>query len=143
MTELEKRLRRDAAKIRAETGPELRARVQASVQAAEPAAQKRRRPRTIFVPSPRLLGGAALATAVAVAAVAVMVLRPEAPAPEPWPATPVAETSPARAPALPVQLRAEFVLLELDSRATESLEEEKERLEADLQKLEQELRRAF
>jgi hypothetical protein len=78
-----------------------------------------------------------------VAAVTVMVLRPEAPAPEPWPATPVAETSPAPAPALPPQLRAEFVLLELDTMATKSLEEEKERLEADLQKLEQELRRAF
>lgn len=143
MTELEKRLRDDAAKIRAEAGPELRARVQASVRAEEPAAGRRRRSRALPVRWPRLLGGAALATAVAVAAVTVMVLRPEAPAPEQWPTTPVADTSPTPAPALPAQLRAEFVLLELDTMATQSLEEEKERLEADLQKLEQELRRAF
>ncbi|HZX21996.1 MAG TPA: hypothetical protein VFF18_00550 [Woeseiaceae bacterium] len=139
MTELEERLRRDAAKIRAETTPELRARVQASLQAAEPAAPRRRRP--ALVPPPRLLGGAALAAAVAVAG--VLALRPEAPAPESWPATPTAQTQTSLPGTLPTALQADFVLLELEQRATQPLTEEQERLEADLRRLEEELRRAF
>lgn len=137
MTELEQRLRRDAAKIRAETTPELRARVQASWQAAEPATPRRRR----LVPPPRLLGGAALAAAVAVAG--VLALRPESPAPESWPATPTAQTQTAPPAILPAALQADFVLLELEQLATQPLTEEQERLEADLRRLEEELRRAF
>jgi len=143
MTELEQRLRRDAAKIRAETTPELRARVQASWPAAEPATPRRRR----LVPPPRLLGGAALAAAVAVAG--VLALRPESPAPESWPATPTAQTQTAppapSAPSaiLPAALQADFVLLELEQLATQPLTQEQERLEADLRRLEEELQRAF
>jgi hypothetical protein len=142
MTELEDRLRRDAAKIRVETGPELRARLQASLraaQAAEPTARRRRRPR--LLPSPQVLGGAALATAVAVAG--VLALRPESPAPESWPATPSAQTQTAPPAKLPAALQADFVLLELEQLATQPLTEEQERLEADLRRLEEELRRAF
>ncbi|WP_405232375.1 hypothetical protein [Lentisalinibacter salinarum] len=139
MTELEERLRRDAARIRAETTPELRARVQASLQAAEPAAPRRRRP--ALVPPPRLLGGAALAAAVAVAG--ILALRPEAPAPESWPATPTAQTQTSLPAKLPATLQADFVLLELEQRATQPLTEEQKRLEADLRRLEEELRRAF
>ncbi|WP_405228250.1 hypothetical protein [Lentisalinibacter sediminis] len=142
MTELEERLRRDAARIRAETTPELRARLQASLQAADPAAsaaRRRRWPR--LMPSPQLLGGAALAAAVAVAG--VLALRPEAPEPESWPATPTAQTQTAPPASLPVALQAEFVLLELEQRATQPLTEEQERLEADLRRIEEELRRAF
>ncbi|WP_405236372.1 hypothetical protein [Lentisalinibacter orientalis] len=139
MTELEERLRRDAAKIRAETTPELRARVQTSLQAAEPAVPRRRRP--ALVPAPRLLGGAALAAAVAVAG--VLALRLETPAPESWPATPTAQTQTPLPARLPAALQADFVLLELEQRATQPLTEEQERLEADLRRLEEELRRAF
>lgn len=139
MTELENRLRRDAAKIHAEASPELRARVEAAVQAELAFHRPRPRERSRLSPTPRLLAGATLAAAVAVAG--VLALRPEAPVPEPWPSTPVAEST--RTPLIPAALRADFVLFEPDQLTTRPLEEEQERLEADLRRIEKELRRAF
>jgi hypothetical protein len=137
--ELERRLRQDAQALHAEVDPELRARLHAAIARVEPPGDARRsRPRSGW---PRLAAGAAVAAGVA--AVTLALLRPATPPQPDISATPrVAMTEPALP--FPVQaLEAEFALMKLEETATAPLEEEQERLERDLDRLREDLRRAF
>ncbi|MEJ2604643.1 MAG: hypothetical protein P8172_15405 [Gammaproteobacteria bacterium] len=139
MKELEERLRADAAQIRAEVDPALRARIHASIAATRPE-RKPTRSRPLPARLPRWALGAATAAGVAVAA--LLLVRPEAPTAPEFSATPTAvrEDGGQRPVAA---LRAEFALLELEAMATRPLEEEQQKLEADLERIQEELRRSF
>lgn len=137
MKELERRLREDAAAIRADVDPTLQARIRASVAATTP-----HRPPVRPRPVPGLRRWAlGAAGAAAVAAAALFLPRPDAPPPE-FSATPSAARG--AGDELPIAaLRTEFALFELPKKATRPLEEEQRNLETDLERIRDELKRSF
>ncbi len=129
MDELARKLREDAASIDATISPELESRIDASLRAAIPDAQRTKRtsrPWTFWLASS--LTGAAVALTV----IAVLSLR----APEPAPSPQVAEQAPAADPfEVPaIDLNAETAVL------TTPLANELDALKSDLKKVEEKVR---
>ena len=134
MDEFEKRLKRDSDAIQAELSPELRSRIDASLQGIEPLRQARRKHA-----SPARLWWASSLTGLAAAAIVIALINWNRPAGEVAPVETLA-TEPALPPepALPIGPQ----LLDIRTADfTSPLEQELNRLQSDIEKARESVRR--
>ena len=124
MDKLERRLKEDAALIKAELAPELQERIRASLESTQPAKQM---PRTTKTPGTSLWWASSL-TGLAAAALLIVVIN--------WNSgvAPVEEVSDAVPPGITWSIQSGFPLNAETAEWTAPLEEELKNLQSDLEK---------
>ena len=131
MDDFERRLKEDAENIRAETSPELRARIDASVYATTPRGPEPERPGTIVN-----LWWASSITGLAAAVMLIVVMNWNQA--EPPPTEPVADST--VVPDYVERIQEQFPVNATTAEFTTPLEEELEKLKADIEKARQNVR---